>query len=48
MNQNLFRAGLAYYVADNLWLTAGYAYAGSALSPSGTIRPEHRLGQQFW
>ncbi|GAB3498683.1 hypothetical protein GCM10027341_20690 [Spirosoma knui] len=48
LNQNLFRAGLTYYVVDNLRLTAGYAYAGSALSPSGTIRPERRPWQQVW
>ncbi|MFD2570109.1 DUF2490 domain-containing protein [Spirosoma soli] len=48
LNLNLVRAGLTYYVNDNLRLTAGYAYAGSALSPSGTIRPEHRPWQQVW
>lgn len=45
---NVFRAGLTYYLADNLRLTAGYAYAGSHLSPSGLIRSEHRPWQQIW
>jgi len=47
-SQNLVRAGLTYFLADNLRLTAGYAYVGSHLSPSGIIRPEHRPWQQIW
>ena len=47
-NQNLVRAGLTYYLTDNVRLTAGYAYAGSYLSPSGIIRPDHRPWQQVW
>lgn len=45
---NVLRAGLTYYLADNVRLTAGYAYANSYLSPSGTVRPEHRPWQQVW
>jgi hypothetical protein len=45
---NVYRAGLTYYLADNLRLTAGYAYINSFLSPSGVIRPEHRPWQQIW
>ncbi len=47
-NQILVRPGLTYYLADNVRITAGYAYIGSYLSPSGTIRPEHRPWQQIW
>lgn len=47
-NQHLFRAGLTYHLADNVRLTAGYAYVGSYLSPSGIVRPEHRPWQQVW
>lgn len=47
-NQTLYRGGLTYYVADNVRLTAGYAYIGSYLAPSGIVRPEHRPWQQIW
>jgi hypothetical protein len=47
-NQTLYRAGLTYYVADNVRLTAGYAYIGAYLAPSGIVRPEHRPWQQVW
>lgn len=47
-NQQLLRAGLTYYAADNIRLTAGYAFISSYLSPSGVIRPEHRPWQQIW
>ncbi len=47
-SQHVVRAGLTYYLADNVRLTAGYACAGSYLSPSGIIRPEHRPWQQVW
>ncbi|WP_232325849.1 DUF2490 domain-containing protein [Spirosoma montaniterrae] len=46
-SQNLYRVGLTYYVADQVRLTAGYAYIQSFL-PTGTIRPEHRPWQQIW
>ncbi len=45
---NVYRAGLTYYAADNLRLTAGYAYVTSFLAPSGIVRPEHRPWQQIW
>lgn len=47
-NQHLVRAGLTYFLADNVRLTAGYAYIGSYLYPSGIVRPEHRPWQQIW
>lgn len=47
-NQNLLRVGLTHYLADNVRLTAGYAYVGSYLTPSGVVRPEHRPWQQVW
>ncbi len=46
--QTLLRVGLTYYLADNVRLTAGHAYAASYLSPSGIVRPEHRPWQQVW
>lgn len=45
---NLLRVGLTYYLADNVRLTAGYAYGSAYLSPSGVTRPEHRPWQQIW
>lgn len=47
-NQQLIRGGLTYYLADNVRLTAGYLYASTHLSPSGTLRPEHRPWQHIW
>lgn len=47
-NQQIVRAGLTYYLADNVRLTAGYLYANSYLSPSGITRPEHRPWQHVW
>ncbi len=47
-NQQLYRAGLTYYVADNIRLTAGYAFISSHLYPSNITRPEHRPWQQIW
>lgn len=44
----IIRTGVSYFLADNVRLTAGYLYAGSYLSPSGTIRPEHRPWQHIW
>lgn len=47
-NQQLLRAGLTYYLADNIRLTAGYAFISSHLHPSNIVRPEHRPWQQIW
>lgn len=35
-------------MADNIRLTAGYAYVTAHLYPSNVIRPEHRPWQQIW